>query len=270
MSLDYENTNSVLTIFDHQVRKFQDKPYLWRKIDGDYVSLSWREVHNKVCKLSLLLNDFGILKGDRVIIVSENRPEWQIADLAIMAIGAITVPAYITNTTADHEYIIKHSGARAIIVSNDNLLEKVLPAVANATQCKSVIKIDEGNINNDTSVAIFSWSKLLQEKKGQSFDLKVASEKHNRNDTACIIYTSGTGGNPKGVMLSHGAMLTNCTGAQELLKNLSKSKEECNSVEVTRDNDDLQFRKGQLNIIAFVTSLETQVELMVKEHEENL
>jgi len=226
MSLDYENTNSVLTIFDHQVRKFQDKPYLWRKIDGDYVSLSWREVHNKVCKLSLLLNDFGILKGDRVIIVSENRPEWQIADLAIMAIGAITVPAYITNTTADHEYIIKHSGARAIIVSNDNLLEKVLPAVANATQCKSVIKIDEGNINNDTSVAIFSWSKLLQEKKGQSFDLKVASEKHNRNDTACIIYTSGTGGNPKGVMLSHRAMLTNCKGADILIKEITTTLEE--------------------------------------------
>ena len=127
MSIDYDKTNSVLSVFDAQVHQFGDKPYLWRKVDGKYASLSWKEVHNKVCKLSLALSSLGILRGDRVVIVSENRPEWQIADLAIMAIGAITVPAYITNTTADHEYILKHSGARALIVSNNSLTEKVLP-----------------------------------------------------------------------------------------------------------------------------------------------
>ena len=97
------------------------------------------DVHDRVCKLSIALSSLGILVGDRVVIVSENRPEWQIADLAIMALGAITVPAYITNTTADHEYIIKHSGARALIVSNHTLTEKILPAVANSPQCKNVI-----------------------------------------------------------------------------------------------------------------------------------
>ena len=143
MSIDYDNTNSVLSIFDTQAHQFGDKPYLWRKIKGKYASLSWMDVHDKVCKLSLALSSLGILVGDRVVIVSENRPEWQIADLAIMALGAITVPAYITNTTADHEYIIKHSGARALIVSNDKLTEKVLPAVANSPQCKNIIKIDQ-------------------------------------------------------------------------------------------------------------------------------
>ena len=77
------------------------------------------------------LKNLGILEGDRVVIVSENRPEWQIADLSIMAIGAISVPAYTTSTTNDYEYIIKHSGARCIIVSSHNLAKKVIPAVLN-------------------------------------------------------------------------------------------------------------------------------------------
>ena len=82
--------------------------HLWKKIDGKYISLSWKQVREQVDAIAKGLVNLGILKGDRVVILSENRPEWQIADLAIMAIGAITVPAYITNTTADHEYILKH------------------------------------------------------------------------------------------------------------------------------------------------------------------
>ena len=226
MFIDYDKINSVVSVFDTQVHQFGNKPYLWRKVRGKYASLSWIEVHDKVCKLALALSSLGILSGDRVIIVSENRPEWQIADLAIMSLGAITVPAYITNTSADHEYIIKHSGARTLIVSNHNLTEKVLPAVANSSQCKNVIKIEDDNQDYNSPVAIFSWSKLLQENQGQSFDLKSAISKHQRDDTACIIYTSGTGGNPKGVMLSHRAMLTNCKGANILIKEITNPLKE--------------------------------------------
>ena len=221
MSVDYDNINSVLSIFDEQAHQFKEKPYLWRKINDKYASLSWSEVHDKVCRLALALSSLGILNGDRVIIVSENRPEWQIADLAIMAVGAITVPAYITNTTSDHEYIIKHSGARALIVSNHALTEKVLPAVVNSPQCKKIIKIEDDNQDYSSPVAIFSWTKLLQENQKQSFNLKNAASKHQQDDTACIIYTSGTGGNPKGVMLSHRAMLANCKGADMLIKEIT-------------------------------------------------
>lgn len=221
MSVDYDKINSVLSIFDTQAHQFGDKPYLWRKVQGKYASLSWMEVHDKVCKLALALSSLGILSGDRVVIVSENRPEWQISDLAIMALGAITVPAYITNTSSDHEYIINHSGARALIVSNHTLTEKILPGVLSSSQCKNVIKIEDDDQNYNSPVAIFSWSKLLQENQGQSFDLKSAASKHQRDDTACIIYTSGTGGNPKGVMLSHRAMLTNCKGADILIKEIT-------------------------------------------------
>ena len=168
MSIDYDNTNSVLSVFDTQAHLFGDKPYLWRKIKGKYAPLSWKDVHDKVCKLALALSSLGILSGDRVVIVSENRPEWQIADLAIMAVGAITVPAYITNTTADHEYIIKHSGARCIIISNHELAKKVIPAVANSPQCNIVIKIEDNKkwdeLNNDLPVSIQSWNALINEK----------------------------------------------------------------------------------------------------------
>ena len=160
MSLDYDKINSVLSIFDIQSQRFSNKPYLWQKINNEYKSFSWLEIRNKVCKIAQALSNLGILEGDRVIIVSENRPEWQIADLAIMAIGAITVPAYVTNTTSDHEYIIKHSGARAVIVSNHNLAKKIIPAVAKSPQCEVVIKIENDNNHYEQPVAVFAWDLL--------------------------------------------------------------------------------------------------------------
>ena len=229
MSVDFDKFNSVISLFDKQSTSLSEKPYLWHKINNEYSPLTWKQVRIKVEKLSIALKNLGILKGDRVVIVSENRPEWQISDLAIMAIGAITVPAYITNTTIDHEYIIKHSGARCLILSNHNLAQKVLPAVAKCSQCQTVIKIENDNEIYDNPVSVLSWKSLLEENIEQSFNLTTAAEEHKRQDTACIIYTSGTGGYPKGVMLSHGAMLTNCSGAEYLLK------------EIVSDLDEIRF-----------------------------
>ena len=226
MSVDFNKFNSVISLFDKQSTALSEKPYLWNKINNEYFPLTWKQVRDKVEKLSIALKNLGILKGDRVVIVSENRPEWQISDLAIMAIGAITVPAYITNTTSDHEYIIKHSGARCLIVSNHDLAQKVLPAVAKCSQCQTVIKIENDNEIYDNPVSVLSWKSLLEENIEQSFNLTTAAEEHKRQDTACIIYTSGTGGSPKGVMLSHGAMLTNSSGAEYLLKEIVSNLDE--------------------------------------------
>ena len=224
MSLNFGEFNSVVKIFEQQSSIHKDKPYLWRKIEDQYKPLSWQEVRKQVEGFSSALKNIGILEGDRVIIVSENRPEWQIADLSIMTIGAISVPAYTTSTTSDYEYIIKHSGARCIIISSHELAKKVIPAVANSPQCNIVIKIEDNKkwdeLNNDLPVSIQSWNALINEKNLKPVNLSESIRHHKRQDTACIIYTSGTGGNPKGVMLSHGAMLANCTGAEELLKNL--------------------------------------------------
>ncbi|HIA60013.1 MAG TPA: long-chain fatty acid--CoA ligase, partial [Pelagibacterales bacterium] len=226
MSLNFDEFNSVVKIFDKQSSMLQDQPYLWRKIDDKYSSLSWKEVRNNVESFSTALKNLGILAGDRVVIVSENRPEWQIADLSIMAVGAISVPAYTTSTTNDYEYIIKHSGARCIIVSNHDLANKVLPAVLNSHMCQTVIKINDDNKNYDVPITVLSWNSLINENNNSVLQLTESIKNHKRTDTACIIYTSGTGGNPKGVMLSHGAMLANCTGCKYLLEDIVSSLKE--------------------------------------------
>ena len=227
MSLNFDQFNSIVSLFHHQVKLFQDKPYLWKKIDGKYTSLSWKQVREQVDSIAKGLKNLGILKGDRVVILSENRPEWQIADLAIMSIGAISVPAYTTSTTSDYSHIINHSEARCIIISSHSLALKALPAVVKSSKCKNVIKIDNDKNNYKEPVNIISWNTLIKENNDDKLiDFEEEAKTQQRKDTACIIYTSGTGGNPKGVMLSHGAMLTNCTGAKELLKNLIKDLKE--------------------------------------------
>ena len=220
MSLNFDEFNSVVKIFEKQSSMLQDQPYLWRKIDDKYSLLTWKEVRSNVERFSTALKNLGILEGDRVVIVSENRPEWQIADLSIMAIGAISVPAYTTSTTNDYEYIIKHSGARCIIVSSHDLAKKVLPAVLSSPMCQTLIKINDDNENYDVPITVHSWNSLIKENSNSDFSLSEIIKNHSRKDTACIIYTSGTGGSPKGVMLSHGAMLTNCEGAKHLLNDI--------------------------------------------------
>ena len=237
MSINFDKFNSIVSLFSHQSSTLNTDPYLWKKSNGKFISLSWKEVKENVEALVKGLLSLGILKGDRVIILSENRPEWQIADLAIMAIGAISVPAYTTSTTNDYKHIINHSAARCLIVSSHDLMSKALPAVLESSKCTNIIKIEEDRIENKEPINIINWNTLIEDNKNTSWDaianedyqnsdLKKISETHKRTDTACIIYTSGTGGSPKGVMLSHGAMLTNCTGAQELLKNLTPNLKE--------------------------------------------
>ena len=221
MSINFDKFNSVVSLFNHQCKELKDSPYLWRKVEGKFLSLSWLEVQKKVNALAKGLISLGILKGDRVVILSENRPEWQIADLAIMSIGGITVPAYTTSTTSDYKHIINHSEARCIIVSSNDLALKAIPATLNS-KCKNVILIDEDKKKFDEPLYFTNWKDLIEQNNNSKNDndLEENIKSQKRTDTACIIYTSGTGGSPKGVMLSHGAMLTNCSGAQELLKNL--------------------------------------------------
>lgn len=226
MSINFDNYNNIVSMFFEKSNMMKDKPYLWKKNNNIFESLSWEDVKLSVKSVATSLVDLGVLKGDRVVILSENRPEWQIVDLAIMSIGAITVPVYTTSTTADYSHVINHSGARCMIISSHELCVKALPAVESSNDCKNVIKINDDGQSYSNPVNILQWSDLIknQEKDNYVFNEEIKSIK--RTDTACIIYTSGTGGNPKGVMLSHGAMLSNCTGAQILLKNLLEGMDE--------------------------------------------
>ena len=219
MYVNLDNFNNIVSVFNHQVLELKNKPYLWRKIEGQYSSLSWEETKNQVRIVAKSLLDLGVLKGDRVAIISENRPEWQIADLAIMSIGAITVPAYTTSTQKDYEYILNHCEARCLIVSTETLAKKAIPAAAKSIKCKNIIMIESLNEIKNNNVSIAYWNNLIKENSNNNINLEENAKDINRKDTACIIYTSGTGGNPKGVMLSHGSMMHNCSGAQELLMN---------------------------------------------------
>jgi long-chain acyl-CoA synthetase len=163
------------------------------------------------------LRGLGLVDGDRVLLVSENRPEWCIADLAIMAAGCITVPAYTTNIERDHQHVLDNSGARAVIVSSAKLAQPLVPAMMRTGLAEHLIAIEPVR-ENQSSFAHHKWADLVTGDAATAraaVDARIATV--TRDDTACIIYTSGTGGNPRGVLLHHGAILCNLEGSAKLL-----------------------------------------------------
>src|SRR6476469_8754224 len=120
-----------------------DKPFLWAKREGAWQAISWAEAGRQVEALAKSLKEIGLQPGDRVCLVSENRAEWLIADLGIMAAGCVTVPTYTANTPRDHAHILGNSGARAVIVSNQKLAKNLIPAVLTSSECHHVIGIEE-------------------------------------------------------------------------------------------------------------------------------
>ena len=188
------------------------KPFLHRKSGGAWQALSWSEAADRVASLSAGLLALGIRPGDRVLLVSENRPEWCLADLAIMAAGAITVPAYVTNTPSDHAHILANSRAKAAIVSTNKLAATLLPAVAESDHCRTVVAIEPWREAQRGEVAVHDWASLIavHTPDRAAMRARVTAQRH---DLACIIYTSGTGGAPRGVRQHHGAILRNIAGA---------------------------------------------------------
>ena len=185
-----------------------DAPLLWRKQAGTWQSISWADAARQVASLAAGLQAVGLSPGDRVMLVSENRPEWCISDLGIMAAGCITVPTYTTNTERDHAHIIENSGARAVIVSTQKLANVLMPAVLRSTHAQIVIGIDSVRLGQ-SAVDCHDWRKLIDDHPATPADVALDA---GRDDLACIIYTSGTGGAPRGVMQHHGAILHNVNG----------------------------------------------------------
>ncbi len=223
--MDLDRWQSLPALLFDQARRLDGKPFLWAKRGGKYQPLTWTEVADAVSALSRGLRAIGVKPGDRVVLVSENRPEWLIADVAIMSAGAITVPAYTTNNVGDHHHILTHSGAVGAIVSTKALAQKVLPAAIDAPECRFVVTIQPPELGQETTVEIHDWWQLLDEGAKRPDDLAEEVAKLKRDDTACFIYTSGTGGTPKGVMLSHLNILQNCLGAHDVLQTLGVGDE---------------------------------------------
>jgi len=205
-----ETFPNLVAMFFTRAAERGDTPFLWRKSGGTWHPLSWNEVARRVAALSTALKSLGLKPGDPVMLVSENRPEFCIADLAIMAAGCITVPTYTTNTTRDHQHILTDSGARAVIVSTAKLAQALMPAVVRS-QASFVIGMEPLR-GAQGQATCHLWDDLIA---AHPTDVAAcaAAQTATRQDQACIIYTSGTGGAPRGVMQHHGAILLNAEGA---------------------------------------------------------
>jgi long-chain acyl-CoA synthetase len=222
--MDYASCRSLPAMFSEVARERAARPFLWAKRNRTYLALSWSEAADSVMRLARGLATLGIEPGDRVALVSENRPEWVIADLAIMAVGAVTVPAYITNTVEDHRHILGNSGARAAIVSTAALAGRVISAAANVPSVRMIVAMEPPSSSN-SALDLRSWGDVLTLGGEGSGGLPEQAAALTPDDTACIIYTSGTGGLPKGVLQSHRNIIGNCRGAYRLLQSLGLDDE---------------------------------------------
>ncbi len=216
---------NLAAMFFEQAARLGDKPFLWAKRDGAYRPLSWGDVAARVTPLARGLKGLGVGPGDRIVLVSENRPAWMVADLAIMAIGAISVPAYTTNTEDDHLHVLNDSGACGAIVSTARLADRLIPAAVQAPEAEFVVSMEPPASVPAQNLRIESLDRLIEiGQAGHDNVVKVAQD-WAHDDAACIIYTSGTGGLPKGVVLSHRNLFHNCEGATEALEEIGLEDE---------------------------------------------
>ena len=214
---ELEHFPNLVTMFFRRAAEKGDAPFLWAKSVGSWQSISWADAARQVASLAQSLKDIGLEPGDRVMLVSENRPEWCIADLGIMAAGCVTVPTYTTNTERDHQHIIEDSGASAIIVSTPKLAQAVMPAAIRATRAHELIGIEELRVGQSTGVTIRNWKDMVSKPVDVAACAAHAEAHFKREDLACLIYTSGTGGAPRGVRQHHGAILCNVEGCAEVI-----------------------------------------------------
>lgn len=218
MLSDIDAADNLVALFLRRADEGGDAAFLGAHRGGSWETISWAEAARQVCLLAESLRRIGLEDGDRVALVSENRPEWCIADLAIMAAGLVTVPAYVTNTERDHVHILDNSGARAAIVANERLSAPLIPAIMRTGMVEHVIPIDDIRQYQSGNIICHSWAAMLEGDAGAAraaVEARIAGI--GRATTACLIYTSGTGGAPRGVMQHHGAILSNVAGAADIL-----------------------------------------------------
>ena len=208
---------SLGAVFQDRVKKYGDRALLKVKGKGGYRDISWNEANRQVMGVARGLLSMGIEPGQKVAILSENRPEWTFADLGCLSIGAVDVPIYATNTPEQCAYIIKDSGSRLLFISNGDQLGKVLARRDELDDIEKVIVMDDW-----AAYPYPEWVMGFKEfvQKGLEYKdddhVKSYTDKVGEDDLATFIYTSGTTGQPKGVMLTHGNFLANCKDIDKL------------------------------------------------------
>jgi len=206
--------NNLVELFFLQYKNQNKKNFFLHSLKEKSQKYTWEDSYVNIIKLSNEILKY-VQKGDRCLIISENRPEWMITDLAIMLSSCITVPAYTTYTERDYEYIINDCSPGIIFVSDSIQYSKIKNIIPKKNFIKKVIIFDKiDNLDDRFNLKI---SEIFEDNK-KIDDIDFLKLNISRKDPACIIYTSGTQGNPKGVILSHGGILNNCEGSCELLK----------------------------------------------------
>jgi long-chain acyl-CoA synthetase len=211
--MEISKINNLLELFYYQYKKQNKDDIFLQSLKNLKNKYSWEDTYLNIIKLSKEISKY-INKGDRCLLISENRPEWMISDLSIILSGGITVPAYTTYAERDYEYIIDDSEPSLIFVSDYIQYKKIENIIHKKKFIKKIILFDFlDNFNNELVLDIHKIFRDEEYKDKNFLDLNIF-----RKDIACIIYTSGTQGNPKGVILSHGGILNNCEGSFNLLK----------------------------------------------------
>lgn len=204
----------------------KEAPFLFERKSKGWIHYSWQEIAEQVLHCAAALRARGISAGMRVAIISENRHEWVVSDLAITLIGAISVPLFTTQTSADYSYLLRQSGARAAICSNAKIAYQVTPAAQAAPNCLFMVVMRPGKIfRQSLQLATLTWQELLIEGRQAPAVTLDEIQKLRETDIACIIYNSGASQTPKGVMLTHKSILTNLKGVHDWIAPLKLGKE---------------------------------------------
>lgn len=197
---------TINQVFRNRVRKYQDRVAIEKKLNGQWESASWNQYYDRARAAGLAFGEFGVAKGDRIAILSENRLEWLYTDMGALGIGCCVVPIYATLTADEVAYIVDNSGAKILVVEDGEQLAKVLQILDRCPTLRKVVIMNAADIATPHA-AVISFDDLLNSGHTIAADhpdrFEALVEAVQPEDLATIVYTSGTTGVPKGAMITH-------------------------------------------------------------------